>query len=263
MLPSMSMKTVIVDQSAWDQIELVGADRVRFLQGMVIGDVAGLDEGGWLRTATLDAKGRIQAIFDVVRRPESFLLVCEPGQGARATEILGRYAIMDDVEFRPAEGPLHRVWSDPEAVWTAPPVFAAPPEPAASEAEVEVRRIEAGLPRYGVDVGEKSFPFESLARLIDYEKGCYVGQEPVHRVHARGAPQKHLRGLRFAAGEPPPVGAPVAHPERDAAGEVSSSALSPDFGPIALATLHRTCAPGDAVRCDGREARVIELPFAG
>jgi hypothetical protein len=42
---------------------------------------------------------------------------------------------------------------------------------------------------------------------------------------------------------------------------VTSSALSPDFGPIALATLHRTAEIGDGVQCDGREAAVAELPL--
>jgi folate-binding protein YgfZ len=256
------MKTVLLDQSDWDLVSITGADRVRFLQGMVMGDVAGLGDGGWLRTAMLNVKGRLMAIFDVVRRPESLLLICEPGRGDEVSALLGKYAIMDDVAFERVSEPVHRLWTDPAAVWTAPPVFAPPPEAPSPGDEVEVRRIEAGLPRYGVDVTEKSFPFETpLARLIDYQKGCFIGQEPVHRVHARGQAQKHLRALVFSAGDAPPAGASVDHPSRAGVGEVTSSALSPDFGPIALATLHRTAEIGDGVQCDGREAAVAEPPL--
>lgn len=257
------MDTAIVDQSGWDAVRASGADRVRFLQGMVTSNVEALGEGDWLRTSMLNAKGRVMAIFDVVCRADDFLLIAEPGQGQRVIELLSKFAIVDDVDFAPVEVAVHRVWSDPEAVWTAPPVFAAPAAPS-PEVAVEIRRIEGGLPRYGVDVSETNFPFEStLARLIDYSKGCYIGQEPVHRVHARGQAQKQMRGLRFAEGEAPAVGAIVSSPERDNAGQVSSAVISPDFGPIALATLHRTAAEvGAEVSCEGRAAEVVELPFS-
>jgi folate-binding protein YgfZ len=256
------MEPVIVDQSSWGLVRATGADRVRFLQGMVIGDVEGLAEGGWIRTATLNVKGRVMAIFDAVRRGDDFVLIAEPGQGARVIEILSKYAIMDDVEFAPVELAVHRVWSDPDAVWTAPPVFEAPSSPSSEEA-VEIRRVEAGLPRYGVDVSDANFPFEStLAGVIDYEKGCYIGQEPVHRVHARGQPARHLRGLRFGSDALPEIGAAVSSAGRDNAGQVSSAVISPVFGAIALATLHRTAAdPGSEVKCGDLSAQVVELPF--
>lgn len=256
------METVVVDQSSWDLVRASGADRVRFLQGMVIGNVESLAEGDWLRTAMLNAKGRVMAIFDVVCRAGDFVLIAEPGQGARVIELLSKYAIMDDVELEPIELAVHRVWSDPEAVWTAPPVFEAPGSPSSDEA-VEIRRVEGGLPRYGIDVTEANFPFEStLARVIDYEKGCYIGQEPVHRVHARGQPGKYMRGLRFSAEQIPEPGTPVAAPQRDDAGAVTSAVVSPELGAIALATLHRTAAePGLEVTCGDLAARVVELPF--
>lgn len=256
------MKSVIADQSSWDLVRASGADRERFLQGMVIGNVETLAEGGWVRTATLNAKGRLMAIFDLARRADDFVLIAEPGQGTRVIEILSKYAIMDDVVFEPIELAVHRVWTDPAAVWSAPPVFAAPGAPS-TEAEVEIRRVEAGLPRYGVDVSDANFPFEStLASVIDYDKGCYIGQEPVHRVHARGQANKHMRGLRLAGDRLPEVGASVSTADRDSAGTVTSAVISPDFGAIALATLHRSAAgPGTAVKCGDLAADVVELPF--
>lgn len=261
------MDATIVDQSSWDLVEVTGSDRVRFFQGMVIGNAEALEaagDGGWIRTAMLNVKGRVMSVFDIARRGDAFLLICDPGDGERTVALLSKYAIVDDVEFKPVELAVHRLWSDPAAVWTAPPVFTAPPAPGSSPEQIEIRRVEAGLPRYGVDVTDKNFPFESpLADLIDYEKGCYIGQEPVHRVHAKGQAQKVLRGLAFDRGAPPEAGARVSHPARDNAGTVTSAVESPDFGTIALAYLHRTAAePGSTVSCDGREATVVELPFS-
>ncbi len=254
---------VIVDQSGWGTVRVTGADRVRFLQGMCMGNVDALPEGGWMRTATLNVKGRLLSIYDLVRRADDLLLICQPGLAGSTVDLFARHAIADDVEFAEVDIPVHRVWSDPAAVWEAPPVFAPPPGEAAGPEEVEVRRIEAGLPLWGVDVSEEAFPFETpLARFIDYQKGCYVGQEPVARVRARGNPNRLLRGLRVSAASPPPRGAAIRHPERDQAGQVTSSAVSPVFGTIALGYLHRQVwEPGGRVEVDGHRADVVELPF--
>jgi tRNA-modifying protein YgfZ len=256
---------VIVDQTSWGAVRVTGGDRVRFLQGMCMGDVARVPPGGWLRTATLNAKGRLISVYDLCAREEDLLLLCQPGLSEATRALLERHAIADDVGFELAdELPVHRIWNSPDAVWTAPPVFSPPTgEPASAEA-VEVRRIEAGLPLYGVDIGDDSFPFETpLARLIDYGKGCYLGQEPVARVKARGTPSRMLRGLRFLdGGGPVQRGAGIHHPARQDAGHVTSSALSPAFGSIALGFLHRQVwEPGGEVEVAGRHAVVVEPPF--
>lgn len=256
---------MIVDQTSWGAVRVTGGDRVRFLQGMCMGDVARVPPGGWLRTATLNAKGRLISVYDLCAREEDLLLLCQPGLAEATRALLERHAIADDVSFELAdELPVHRIWDSPDAVWSAPPVFAPlPGEPASAEA-VEVRRIEAGLPLYGVDVGDDSFPFETpLARLIDYGKGCYLGQEPVARVKARGTPSRMLRGLRFLdGGGPIQRGAGIQHPARQDAGHVTSSALSPTFGSIALGFLHRQVwEPGGEVQVAGRQAVVVEPPF--
>jgi len=256
---------VIVDQTGWGAVRVTGGDRVRFVQGMCMGDVVKVPPGGWLRTATLNAKGRLLSIYDLVARDQDLLLLCQPGLAEATRALLERHAIADDVAFELADQlAVHRIWDSPDAVWSAPPVFAPPPGEAASADAVEVRRIEAGLPLYGVDVGDDSFPFETpLARLIDYGKGCYLGQEPVARVKARGSPSRALRGLRFLdGGGPVQRGARIRHPAREDAGHVTSSALSPAFGPIALGFLHRQAwEPGGEVQVAGRAAVVVEPPF--
>lgn len=259
------MRQLIVDQSDWERVLVRGSDRVRFLQGLCTSNIETLPVGGWLRTAALTEKARVVAVFEVVAEEDALVLLCEPGLGDKLAAHLERFALMDDVAFERASGPMHRVWPDPASVWTAPPVLAPPPGEVASAEEVEVRRVEAGLPRYGVDVDEDRFPFETtLARHLDYEKGCYVGQEPVARVRSRGSAQKVLRGLALEGEAPAAVGAPVATPERPRAGVVTSSVVSPAFGAIALAYVHRSAwDPGTEVEVAGRRARVVELPFGG
>ena len=255
---------MIVDATGWGAVRVTGEDRVRFLQGMCMGNVATLEPGAWLRTASLNPKGRLVSIYDVLAREGDLLLLTQPGLAEPTRALLDRHAIADDVAFEVIEQPVHRIWDSPDAVWSAPPILAPPPGPAAAPEAWQVRRIEAGLPLYGTDVDDSAFPFETpLARLIDYGKGCYIGQEPVARVHARGTPSRTLRGLRLLdGGGPPAPGARIRHPAREDAGQVTSSAVSPAHGPIALGFLHRQVwEPGGRVEVEGRPAEVVELPF--
>jgi folate-binding protein YgfZ len=259
-----SYATLVVDQSAWGQIRVTGDDRIRFLQGMCTANVEAMAPGAATWATALNAKGRVMSAFEIVRRDDDLLLLCDPAFATATTELLQRYAVMDDVSFEPAALPLHRIWGAPATVWDAPPIFAPAPAPAASAEAIEVRRIEAGLPRYGVDVSDDNFPFETpYGRFIDYTKGCYIGQEPVFRVHSKGQAAKALRGLRFDSATPVAPGAIVAHASRAEAGTVTSSTVSPALGSIALAYLHRTVwDPGGTVTVAGQSATVVELPFA-
>jgi len=230
---------------------------------MCTSNVESLAVGSWIRAAILSVKGRLVSVVDIVKRDDALVLVCEPVLAEKTKDTLEKYAIVDDVVFTLVRGPLHRVWTDPDSVWSAAPVFATAPSAAASEEEVEVRRVEAGLPKYGVDISEDHFPFETpLDRHIDYEKGCYIGQEPVARVHARGSGNKTLRGLRIEGDGVVTVGAELRHSERDQAGVVTSAAVSPTFGAIAIAYVHKIAwDPGTTVLVEGRSAVVCELPL--
>lgn len=256
------MKLVVADQTGWPKLRVTGADRERFLQGMLTNDVAALPPGGWARAAILNVKGRVIAVLDVVKHEDAFVLLAEPACAQKAWDDLARHAIMDDVTFEPFEAPAHRHWPDPEQVWTAPPIFAAPGQPSA-DADVEIRRVEAGLPRYGVDVSEDYFPFEAhLDRAVSMTKGCYVGQEVVARAHTRGHANKRLVGITLAGEGPVAPGTPVASPARPDAGEVTSSVVSPVFGPIALAYVHKSSwDPGTGVTVGERSGVVHQLPF--
>ncbi|HEU5143171.1 MAG TPA: glycine cleavage T C-terminal barrel domain-containing protein [Solirubrobacterales bacterium] len=127
---------------------------------------------------------------------------------------------------------------------------------------VEILRIEAGVPRFGADMSEETMPAEAgiVERAIDFEKGCYIGQEPVARLHYKGRPNRRLRGLRLSA--PAPTGAPLQLGEK-AVGRVGSACVSPLHGPIALAIVRREAEAGAelAVGEDGVTAVVADLPF--
>jgi folate-binding protein YgfZ len=132
--------------------------------------------------------------------------------------------------------------------------------PVASEEAAECVRIESGRPRLGLDMGPTTIPQEAglNERAVSFEKGCYVGQETVARLHWRGKPNRHLRGLRLS--EPTARGEPIALGEREV-GTVGSTCVSPTLGPIALALVRREASPGDAVMVGGAPATVVELPF--
>jgi tRNA-modifying protein YgfZ len=254
-----------IDLRGWGQIAVTGEDRKRFLHGMCTSDIEKLPEGGWIRASILSAKGRLMSIVEILDRGDHHLLLTQADLRDPTIEFLDQYAMVDDVEFEPVAHPVHKVWDGPRAVWEAPPMFGAAPEPVASVEKVELLRVEAGFPRYGVDVTDKNFPFETpLDRHIDYQKGCYIGQEPVARVKARGSASKYLRGLRIEGEGGVRVGAPVDHPERAALAQVTSAALSPTYGAIALAMMPRLAwEPGTRVTVDGRPAEVVTLPFGG
>src|ERR1043166_5788043 len=84
--------------------------------------------------------------------------------------------------------------SDAEALWDL--LVAAGARPAGFDA-LEVLRVEAGVPRYGVDAGEANVVTEVLdeAEAVSYTKGCYVGQEIIARIHWRGHVAKRLAGI--------------------------------------------------------------------
>jgi tRNA-modifying protein YgfZ len=138
---------------------------------------------------------------------------------------------------------------------------------AAGAAEVgaeaaEVLRIEAGIPRLGAEMSAETMPAEAgiVERAVSFTKGCYIGQEPVARLHYKGRPNRHLRGLELSA--PAPAGEALRLGEKEV-GRIGSAAVSPARGPIGLAIVRREAEPGAelAVGEDGVTARVIDLPF--
>lgn len=129
----------------------------------------------------------------------------------------------------------------------------------------EILRIEAGLPQWGAELDEGVIPLEAgFLDAISFTKGCYMGQEVIARIRARGHTNRSLRGLRLSA--PVPAGEKLVALDGPRAGEevgrVTSSAVSPEFGPIALGYVRNEySAPGVTLTVSDTIATVTNLPF--
>ncbi len=129
------------------------------------------------------------------------------------------------------------------------------------EAAADVLRIEHGRPRYGVDLDDSVIPQEAglNERAVSFTKGCYVGQETVARLHWRGKPNRHLRGLRL--GEQVQPGTELRLGEREV-GRLTSVARLAALRHRRLALVRREAQPGDVLDAGGVSAQVVDLPFA-
>jgi len=135
------------------------------------------------------------------------------------------------------------------------------------------RRVENGRPWFGIDVSEENFPAEcGLDTHVSYEKGCYLGQETIARMHYRGHPNWKLVGL--AGDHLPAVGAPLCAADASAdasttSGRITSAVLSPVLGrALCLGFVRATLAtPGaEFLVREGDQAEslnIVELPIKG
>jgi tRNA-modifying protein YgfZ len=131
-----------------------------------------------------------------------------------------------------------------------------------SAAAVEIVRVEAGVPRFGAEMDVATMPAEAgiVEDAISFTKGCYIGQETVARLHYKGKPNRHLRGLRLSAATAP--GAALRLGEKEV-GTLGGAVVSPALGPIGLAIVRREAEPGTELTVgeDGVTAEVVALPF--
>jgi folate-binding protein YgfZ len=192
--------------------------------------------------------------------------------GPRSSELAAAEALVDEHEHAEVSlggAPALAVRTDAgvdllvpgasaEAVATA--LLEAGAEEAAEDA-AEIVRVESGRPRFGREMSPATMPAEAgiVERAVDFDKGCYIGQEPVARLHYRGRPNRTLRGLRLDA--PADKGASLRLGDREV-GEIGTACVSPSLGPIALAVVRREAEPGTRIDVEGSGgAEVIALPF--
>jgi folate-binding protein YgfZ len=272
---------------------LRGAEAADFLQGQVTNDVEGLAPGSGCYALLLTHKGKVRFDMRVLRGDGWIWIDCAKGAlpvlehtlrtygigrdlqpqdlteertilsvlGPRAREALG-------VELRAEE---HAFVEDGERILVAtdlgvdviaPAGHSLDGVEAVSEEAAECLRVESGRPRFGLDFDSDTIPQEAglNERAVSFTKGCYVGQETVARLHYKGKPNRHLRGLRLS--EPAARGDELRLGER-VVGVAGSVAESPVEGPIALALVRREAEPGATIDVGdaGTTAEVVELPF--
>jgi len=289
-------------------IVATGADRIRFLHGLVTGKVAGTAVGQGCRAALLTPKGHVVSDLRIFVRADDVRIVVDAGQGGPVAAALGRYAIMDDFAAAPVTdfaflsllGPaaaarLAEIGVDAGALAAAPALAhadaggfwlvrvrelgtdgfwlgGAPAEIAAARARLEAAgvaeldgaaaeaaRIAALEPRFGAEITEDYFPMEvGLGDAIDYNKGCYLGQEPIVRIRDRGHINWRLVGLDIPGGEDPRPGDRLETEAKPKAGRITSAARLPDGRGVALAMAHTSIPLGATIRVHGDGDRTIE-----
>lgn len=281
-----------------------GEDRLSWLQGMVSNDIRLLTQANPRLTACiLDPAGHLLAVVSVLRRPDHVLVVAETRDPSLLFRRLDQLLILEDARIEDlssemgvlqAEGPgvkeIGAATAFPPAPCRGPTGgsgwewVASAPELAAVELALqsagvrlvsaeaaEVLRIEGGTPHFGVDMNERNLPNEAGLEPthISHSKGCYVGQEIVARIQARGHTNRQLAGIAFGANIPQPGTTVYSElsPDREL-GRITSAVFSPTLGQgIALAMLrHEARAPGTKLLASSRGesffAGVVKaLPF--
>lgn len=235
---------------AREYVRVAGPEAAEYLQRMVSNDVDALAVGSACPALLLTARARVIAPLVVWRRgDEDFLLLTEPGLGETVRGLLLRMRLRARCEIEPEEHRSAVVFGGaggiPSELPGAVELVDAGLEPTLSEDELELRRIEAGVPRWGREIDDRILPAEAgLDRThVSFSKGCYPGQEPVARLHFRGHPNRGLRVLELD-GTPPDDDAELLLDGRPV-GRVTSVARRPDGSVAALAYV-RTEVPEDA-----------------
>jgi folate-binding protein YgfZ len=115
-----------------------------------------------------------------------------------------------------------------ESLWDT--LHAAGARPVGYDA-LEMLRIEAGIPRYAIDMDETNVVTEAaLDDAVSYTKGCYVGQEIIARIKYRGHVAKKLSGLKFAQAVKVEAGATIKSMDDKEIGRLTSATYSPHLG---------------------------------
>jgi tRNA-modifying protein YgfZ len=286
----------LLDRSGRGMFVVRGSEAADFLQGQVSNDVEALAPGQGCYATILNHKGKLRADLRVLRGDDWFWLDTEAIGTAVLRHMLDTYTLGRDVQWEevgerhsilalvgPAADELvdspppaeeHSFVDSGAGLWVrtdlgiellcsnerAEELRAELDVEEVPEEVVECLRIESGRPRLGLDMDADTIPQEAgiNERAVDFEKGCYIGQETVARLHYKGKPNRHLRGLLLST--PVERGTDILLGEK-VVGRVGSTCVSPRLGPIALALVRREGAPGDTVTVGDAEARVAELPF--
>jgi len=294
-------------------IALTGADRVRWLNGMVTNNIRDLAVGQGIYAFLLNPQGKIQADLHAFSRGESLVVETEAAQVETVLQIFDRYIIMDEVEvenlaakfavfgvagpksaevlggddgdLRPLAlsnihlsgfevtvirgdnpcVPNYEIWveaQDAQQLWSALLERA----PKIHEETLEILRVACGIPKFGADIRQKDLPQETgQERALNFNKGCYVGQEIVERIRSRGAVHRMFTGFEIEGTSPSP-GFRIQHEGKDVA-ELTSVATLPTAEGVRAVALgygrRELMAAGKEYVTGETKVRVAALPFSG
>jgi folate-binding protein YgfZ len=269
------------DRSERAKLRFTGPQRAWFLHQIMTQDFDPLEAGAARASAMLTPHGRMVGYFEAVATEDAILAHFEPELAETLPDTIRRYVFATQVEIEDVTEDFGLVlvvgpgWRDAAtAVAPGAPLHETPGlgEPAgyawvpraeasglmealpgeeASEDRLEAIRIANGVARWGRDMNSRTIPMEARIEdfAVHFEKGCYVGQEAMAKIHFRGKVNRLLR--RIEASAPLPVGAEITLDDAKV-GTVTSSA-----GDTALALLKHTVDPGAVVAVGDVEAKVV------
>ena len=286
----------VVDLSDRSVITVTGPDRLSWLDSLTSQSLKGLQPGDSAETLQLDPTGRVEYAIRLFDDGVTAWLLVDGAEGAPLLAWLERMKFMLRVEIADvsaeyatigslglavaaaAPNGVPLVWRDPwNAVVRGGHQYAATHEydwnytetlvqrsdvvlqPAAGTLALEALRIAAWRPRFATEVDERSIPHELdwLRSAVHLSKGCYRGQETVAKVHNLGHPPRRLVMLHLDGSEGVHPSAGAAIESGDAVvGQVTSSALHYELGPIALAVVKRSVDPSATLTVVTGEVRL-------
>jgi tRNA-modifying protein YgfZ len=224
-MTAQNLDRIFFDLSGRVRLRVTGGDRVRFLNGQITNDIRRATETSAVEACILTAKGKIDAHLFVHADAESFLLDADSAQRSALQARLERYIIADDVEIKDVTARLsifhviggkapvlsvaaktistnrfgfagYDIWCEATAHDQTVPELAKDFR-LCDDDYAEQLRIERGIPQWGRELTGEIIPVEANLeqRCIDYEKGCYIGQEVISRMKMSGQRNKQLCGL--------------------------------------------------------------------
>jgi len=300
MTQSSETARLFFDLSARAKLRVTGADRFRFINGQITNDLRKLSETAAIEACVLNTKGKLNAHIFITAAGDDFLIDAEPEPRETLRARLERYIIADDVQIEDVTDEFslfHVLTEESPALKSGRIVSArrfamigwdvwsesARQDPVRHElasaylfidsAAADVMRIEQGLPRWGRELTDEIIPIEANLeqRTIDYQKGCYIGQEVISRMKMSGQTNKRLCGLISLNETPLQRGMKLVAPSASGkeAGWITSTTRSTRLGKeIALAYVKRgfnnaatklealSLDPGGAIPVE-----VVSLPF--
>lgn len=252
-------------------LTVTGADRTGFVQGQIANDIQGLQTGEAKRSLVLNLRGQAIADLTVLETGSAYLLVVEDGMRDWLAATFDHHIIFDQVELESTDSFTHlsvqgpaaasvqaelanvaaHVWErsrsraggldvlvQAEHVAAVHEVLAAANIAEVSLAAHTAERVLAGLPLATQDAGEGVLPQEAgLESALSYRKGCYLGQEIMARIEARGNLRRHLTQVVVPSGAELPARGAIENDEGRTVGIIGSQGALPNGSRVALAVL--------------------------
>jgi len=268
------------DPERW-VIRIGGAEAADFLQSILTSDMEALLPGETRASALLTPQGRILADMMVLRVEDGFVLDCDASRAEDLFTRLRRYKLRRPITLEILDD--HQLWvgwdgaampvdastdpRHPALGWRWIGAAGSGPDTASGSGTVDIDqwhavRIAAGVPQGPVDLQpERALMLEAgLDRLgaVDFEKGCYVGQEVTARTHYRGLVKRRIVPLAISGGRPA-SGDAVTDGEREL-GTVLSVASGGEgtlcLAAMKLSDIHRISDSDQEVTAGGHAARL-------